>query len=368
MPRLNPKHTRWCGGYIEKFSATQWDARINIRRELHRRRLPTLEAAKVWLESIRRGVELQLRPLTRAQMDDASLAYSLLPDGVTLVELARQYAEADDIIDEENRHPFDVCTAAFLKSRDAKCAASTAGRYKTTLKLAAAAFGGGDTPVASITHKQVETFVAAMSPSVRNATLRYMSAFFKWCADRQWITANPCRIVDRAKTAAPPLGILAPGEMRRLFAAAQANDPKLIPYLVVGAFAGVRPQETLRLTPAKIGAEYITLDASVTKTADARTVEIRPNLRKWLDAYPFAKMNPDIAASGKRIRRLCAAADIVWKHDCLRHSFATYAYELTRNATAVATEMGHQGTAVFFKHYRALAQPGQGAEWFDITP
>jgi hypothetical protein len=30
--------------------------------------------------------------------------------------------------------------------------------------------------------------------------------------------------------------------------------------------------------------------------------------------------------------------------------------------------MGHQGTAVFFKHYRALAEPGDGKRFFAIRP
>jgi hypothetical protein len=52
----------------------------------------------------------------------------------------------------------------------------------------------------------------------------------------------------------------------------------------------------------------------------------------------------------------------------MRHSFATYAYEMTKNAAHVAAEMGHQGTDVFFRHYRAMARPGDGTEFFKIEP
>lgn len=41
---------------------------------------------------------------------------------------------------------------------------------------------------------------------------------------------------------------------------------------------------------------------------------------------------------------------------------------LNGHAVAVASEMGHGGTSVFFKHYRALAKPGDGKKWFAIEP
>ena len=109
------------------------------------------------------------------------------------------------------------------------------------------------------------------------------------------------------------------------------------------------------------------LDASITKTADSRTVRIRPNLEKWLAAYPVEKY-PPCRATPTRIKALHKRAGVPWPHDCLRHSFATYAYEQAHDAAAVAAELGHAGTSVFFKHYRALASPGDGERFFSIVP
>jgi hypothetical protein len=49
----------------------------------------------------------------------------------------------------------------------------------------------------------------------------------------------------------------------------------------------------------------------------------------------------------------------------MRHS---YAYDLTRDAPLVASEMGHHGTDIFFRHYRGLVTPGDGAKFFGILP
>jgi len=52
----------------------------------------------------------------------------------------------------------------------------------------------------------------------------------------------------------------------------------------------------------------------------------------------------------------------------MRHSYASYAYDLTRDAALIASEMGHHGTDIFFRHYRGLVEPGAGAKFFNILP
>ena len=52
----------------------------------------------------------------------------------------------------------------------------------------------------------------------------------------------------------------------------------------------------------------------------------------------------------------------------MRHSYASYAYDLTRDAALVASEMGHRGTDIFFRHYRGLVTPGDGARYFNLLP
>ena len=116
--------------------------------------------------------------------------------------------------------------------------------------------------------------------------------------------------------------------------------------------------------------EYITLGASQTKTASARTVAIRPNLRAILDRHPVREsvtqgLSPD--RFRKVLVAVVKASGIQWTQDVLRHSFASYAYELSRDAPATAYEMGHRGTDIFFRHYRGLVPPGSGNAFFSLT-
>jgi hypothetical protein len=64
---------------------------------------------------------------------------------------------------------------------------------------------------------------------------------------------------------------------------------------------------------------------------------------------------------------LCKAADIKWKRNALRHSYASYRLALIQDAAKVALEMGNS-PAILFKHYRELVTPDQATGWFEIVP
>ena len=322
-----------------------------------------------------------LAPLTRAQLLDARHALSLLPSGATLADAARAWLAA-------SRPPpsdrLSVCRDVFLSERAASDVRPvTLALYRQAANRLIA--HAGDIPAASVTRAAVESLVAGLSPHARNGLLRHAGAFLSWCAKTGRIPADPAATVSRARVNEPPRGIITPRQAEALMAAAAARRPDIVPYLALGLFAGIRPDELGRLQPERIGAAYILLDGSVTKTRDTRSVEVRPNLAAWLAAYPPRAGKPVAPLARKRLyavlRAVRAATEGLavkagdpalavsgWPSDCARHCYATYAYDLTRDAARVASEMGHKGVQVFFTHYRALATPGDGEKYFGITP
>ena len=385
MPKLNPSHERYLKGVISRSPNGRFDARITIKGKCRRARFPDKPSAKYWIEGIVRDHDTPNKPLTRQQILDATRAFSMIPEGVTLSSIAANYVSAAKLAPVLNceAEPINQTIETFALDRARAAGPKTIQAYRRHLGKIADCIGGSAS-VNVVNHAAIELIASPMTPHSRNDFLKSAAAFFAWCVRRKIVAENPCDGILRAKIPPPPLGILAPAQLRRLLAEAVRSDPALVPYLAIGAFAGIRPNEIMRLTPDVIGAQYIRLDASITKTSDARTVTIRPNLRAWLDAYPFTLPTKDPSSLTRRIRALrkkewLSHASlsspnpspkflIPWPHDCLRHSFATYAYELTKNTFDIASEMGHQGTGMFFKHYRALAEPGQGAEWFGIMP
>ena len=60
-------------------------------------------------------------------------------------------------------------------------------------------------------------------------------------------------------------------------------------------------------------------------------------------------------------------AGIKWKHNALRHSFASYGLAQIQNANQVALEPGHT-VKVLFTNYRELVTPEEAKSWFEIVP
>jgi integrase len=160
--------------------------------------------------------------------------------------------------------------------------------------------------------------------------------------------------------------IFEPDVMRKLLDAAA---PKLIPFLALGAFAGLRSAEIARLQWSAINFErgIIEIRAGQAKTASRRIVPLSDNLRAWL--APLARTGPVIHTPElyRDVSELATKLEIDWPRNVLRHSFISYRLPIVKSADAVALEAGNS-PAIIFKHYRELATEEQAKEWFAITP
>jgi integrase len=200
--------------------------------------------------------------------------------------------------------------------------------------------------------------------------------------------------------------VFTPDEMTLLLALAPAN---LVPFLSIGAFAGLRSAEIDRLDWSKVDLEsgYITVDASIAKTNSRRLVPISENLRAWLMECrkPRGKVL-ELANVVNALKRLATAARetetlkaetlkaetlnaeigeqkahdgqdgalgehalplFEWKHNALRHSFCSYRLAEVKSAAQVALEAGNSPQMIF-QHYRELVTEKSAKAWFGITP
>ena len=183
------------------------------------------------------------------------------------------------------------------------------------------------------------------------------------------------------KTKAEEVEIFTPEEFRILLAAA---DARMIPFLTIGAFAGLRSAEISRLDWAKVNLRsgYITVDAGIAKTNSRRLVPITDNLRAWLK--PVAKSHGpvmELENVANAIQRLVDATrpegedaggnrhepSVKWKHNALRHSFCSYRLAAIKSAAQVSLEAGNSPQMIF-KHYRELVTEEESNQWFAIKP
>ncbi|MCE0497600.1 MAG: site-specific integrase [Methylacidiphilales bacterium] len=166
------------------------------------------------------------------------------------------------------------------------------------------------------------------------------------------------------------IAIFTADEMRRLLSAA-GND--VLPYLALGAFAGIRTAEIVRLDWQEINFEtgYIEIKKSKAKTKGRRLIKMQPNLVAWLKkaVKPSGPVTP-LARPEKTASEVIAAKldpAIPWKRNGLRHSYCTYRMAVLQNEHQVSAEMGNS-PAMVYANYRALATKEQGEQWFNIMP
>lgn len=350
-------------GTVRETAFGTYAAYIRLGGVRRRRSFDSFAAAEQWIEREERGGALPA--LTSGQYSDAQAALRLLPGGVSLLDAARDFVRAHGAGGSASNLRFSEAVSAFLQDRSVSITDRSLASYRAMFSAFARTLDG-DPLLSSVGAEQLEPFVASPSGSTRNTRIARLGALFSWAVRRGDLAANPCERLPRARKVEAPVGVFTPAEVARVMAAAVRLAPACVPYLAVGFFAGIRPAELRRLTADCFNSRFVRLDGALTKAARARTVTIRPNLAAWLRAFPWRR--PPIRAKTIIPNDVCGAAGVTWKPDVMRHSFATYAYESCHDAAAVAAEMGHQGTAVFFKHYRALAEPGDGKRFFAIMP
>ena len=224
-----------------------------------------------------------------------------------------------------------------------------------------------------------------LGPRSRNNLRNSIKGLFNFAVARKYLPKDHDEMdaVGLAKDSGGEIEIFTPREMAELLTVA---TPAQLPFLAIGAFAGVRHAELLRLDWAQVRrtAQVIEIRAETAKTASRRVIPVLPNLRKWLAPYwaesgkvsIYANMVEHLAELAQRVteaRQKWSEKNggkfepFKWKHNALRHSFISYRVAQTQNVAQVALEAGNSPQMIF-QHYRELVPAKEGREWFAIMP
>jgi site-specific recombinase XerD len=221
--------------------------------------------------------------------------------------------------------------------------------------------------------------------STRNGVAGRLKKFFSYCETRGWLAMNPMRAISNFKAvdaAAPAIFTTAQAEC--LLHAAQVTNARLglLPYVTLGLFCGLRPENELRLmTWERVHQAdgFVAVDALTSKGERHRNVTL-PEC-----ALPFLKLGgalpaPSLATIGRRRQTLLAEANrlakqrgvapLRWTPDVMRHTFASHHYNRP-GGTAEATkrEMGHsRASQQLFEHYQARVRPADAATFWKLAP
>ena len=321
--------------------------------------------------------------------EDATAADELLaPFGISLIEAARFYVAAKQT--ENASKPTDESLKLWLADMEVKLRGRTLTNYKQTVKRFAVL---GKKSLSSVTREDLQNIVAppGMSPTSAAGHFRCGMAFWNWSARRGWCDAALFGKLDRpAKQQRKRIEFLEPEAAAALLKTAAVFYPAAVGHFAVGLFAGVRPVELERLTPALVKSDGIDVGADESKGESRRHITPCPTLSAWLERHPFHAFT-NWQRIWDAVRRL-AGWDLVsefadklvsdgkllklpdphrgpWPQDVMRHTCGTYTVARGEDLGGMAFWFGHTGgETTLRRHYVGKAKRKDALEFFAIMP
>lgn len=340
-----------------------------------------------------RAVEL-LRP-TGAALEVAAGVYAKVFEilgGDYAIEAAQYYARhrADQV---QRRAVADVVAELIAVKESRSKSARYIGDLRARLTRFAKSFGadastitepdrkdadGKDTrnrgvDIATITTADVQNWLDGVksAPQTVKNFRTVLHGLFSFAEARGYVFKGGNAVADTESISANggKIEIFTPDEITKLLKAA---SKEFLPFIALGAFAGLRSAEITRLAWGEIDVAggFITVAADKAKTKARRLVPILPNLAQWLARY--SRQTGRVWKGNENdlqdARAACVkAADTAWKDNACRHSFISYRLANIQNAAQVALEAGNS-PAVVFRHYRELVKPDAAKTWFAVAP
>lgn len=229
--------------------------------------------------------------------------------------------------------------------------------------------GREDMPLASIGVRDIEDWLSSLNvkPVTKLSNVSRLSSLFSYHVRRDNIATNPCRKLERIKVEKHAPLILTPEQTDALL---KHTPRQFRPYVILGMFAGIRPEETQKLTWEDICLETKTVTVNLAKTRRRRIVPLEPRAVALL--AKCARKKGHIAPSQTTVARFKSEVRKVlgfdsWPQDLLRHTAASYLLALIGDAGKVAARLGNS-SAVLLSHYHQPVKQADCEKFWRVSP
>ena len=239
--------------------------------------------------------------------------------------------------------------------------------------------------VSDLEPKQLERILRTMSSGYANTTQRYVRAILNWAIKKGYLQSNPVLALDFVHRPRTQIQVLSNEVVSKMLNHALRRQPRLLPYLLVTIFAGVRSEgEAQRLTYAdvRIGEKVLVIPGHIAKTKQRRVIDLSDNFIAWWNAYlrlceeapkPSALiMNYDNPIHLRTARRLnwkaAVGPGIKYTSSITRHTWASNKLAYTNNIGEVTVQGGWQNASTLFRHYHAMVSKESGSAFWNIMP
>lgn len=277
-----------------------------------------------------------------------------------LLDVVREFAKAHP--HGENARTLDQVR---LEVVEAKRKSGRSERHLAGLdyRLRCLVTGIGDIPVTAITTKILQAELARNSQwnatTVHSAVQGWKIAL-NFAIRMGYLVHNPANRLELPKIIRKPPTVLSLFQVRLLLSATLFSDrdprlPKCRAFLAIGIFAGIRPEELVRMHWSHVDLETmtITVPAANAKDGELRYVDISANLAAWL--RPIIKKRGKVLTLSKD-NALAACRTVLglsaWPSDVMRHTFVSFHFAMHRNEAEAKQQVGHRDDGrIFYNNY-----------------
>jgi integrase len=322
----------------------------------------------------------------RIRLENYGRAFSSLTPGqqeaaaIAFRKLARYGVELNTVVaDFIVRHDARASSVTFrtLFERFVESKKNRSEAYRRGLKYTFPRFAAlHDRKVCDLGPADIDQETDGMPAGARNAFLCNLRAVFNFGIKRGWLETNPISRLDFSPIRRGEVVTLTPDETEALIRSAERNDPALLPYVSLGLFAGIRPNELQRLDWRHIDLveSHIEIVPSVSKTGRRRIIDIEPGLAEWLNHFianygeAAGRVTP-LANLRDRLRAIRKAAGLThWTQDAARHSFASYWLSAHGDINKLVLFLGHGSADMLWRHYHRAVKRKDAEAYWKIVP
>jgi len=319
-----------------------------------------------------------LSAITPARIAEASEAYKLLDQrhaGDSLLAIVRQYLALHDLRSQSVSLAtlFDEYVAA--RSHRTK-------KYLTEINKSRAPLEGLLARlVCDIAPVELERALLRISGGNRNAVMRYLRAMFNHGIKRGYLLTNPILKLDFAHRSRREVQTIPSPIVAKMLNRAIENDLQLVPFLVLGFFAGIRPDgelQKLEWTDVLFEEKTIVIRSEISKTNRRRFPKLSANAQSWLEAYKLhggvmegkiVQLTPSMLRTKRRANWSAAAGEKAkWIQQGMRHTFCSNWLALHKDVNELVLQSGHDSVDTIWRNYHKGVTEKEAEKFWSIRP
>jgi integrase len=324
-----------------------------------------------------------LAALSPTRISEAAEAFKLLDasqNKVSLLSLVKHHLQA-----ETKRNASLELSRLFQAFISAK--QSMTKEHQDKLRNCQQRFAAlADKKITDFSHSDFEPVLNKLTPSMRNAELRYLKSVFNFALKRHLIDKNPITPIDSVATVRKEVQTLPVWAVEAVLQNAAKHYPEILAYRVLTIFAGIRPlgeMQKLEWRDIHLDDKIVEIRAEVSKTRRRRFVDLSDNAVAWLRLLPppstgNSKVVPfsfhilrekyeanwnDAVTNGKEITN-----KIKWIHQGARHTYCSNWLAIHQDIDKLVLQSGHTNPQVMFEKYHRGTPKAEAEKFWNIYP